>query len=74
MLNAYRTGVSFGTFTAGALIGGGLAFIVFAFKKRWGAAFLSLLACGAISFLHPIASVVTGVIALIIAIVSKNER
>ena len=46
MYGAYMMGFHFGFFLAGAFVGGILPFIIFAFKKRWGLAFLSLLICG----------------------------
>ena len=74
MYRTYMAGYYMGGFLAGALIGGIIPFIIFAVKKRWGLAFLSLLLCGLVSFIHSIASIVAGVILIICAITARNDR
>lgn len=74
MLGTYMIGFSLGRFFAGALIGGGIPFIIFAIKKQWGLAFGCLLVCGLVGFLHPIASIIAGILFLIGAIKAYNNR
>lgn len=74
MLGSYMLGFYLGKFAAGALIGGGIPFIIFAIKKQWGLGFLGLLVCGLAGFIHPIASIVVGILFLIGAIKSYNNR
>ena len=74
MYGSYMEGYYFGRFIAGALIGGIIPFIIFAVKKRWGFAFLSLLLCGLASFIHSIASIVAGVIFIICAIKASATK
>ena len=74
MFASYMIGFYSGKFFAGALIGGIIPFIVFAVKKRWGLGFLGLLVCGLVGFIHPIASIVVGILFLIGSIKAYNER
>ena len=74
MYGAYMMGRFLGFFLAGAVVGGIIPFIVFAVKKRWGLAFLSLLVCGLAGFAHSIGSIVAGVILILCAIKAENER
>ena len=74
MLGSYMMGFYLGKFFAGALIGGGIPFIVFAIKKQWGLGFLGLFVCGLVGFIHPIASIIVGVLFLIGAIKAYNNR
>ena len=63
-----------GLFSGGAVIGGIIPFIIFARKKRWGLGFLALLCCGLSSFIHPVASIVVGILFIIAAVKADNER
>ena len=74
MVTTYSIGFSLGHFFAGAVIGGLISFIIFAVKKRWGLGFLSLLTCGLVSFIHPIASIAAGIVFIICAVKTYNER
>ena len=74
MLNSYILGFYLGRFFAGAVIGGIVSFIIFAVKKRWGLGFLALLTCGLVGFIHPIASIIVGILFIIGAIKAYNER
>ena len=74
MYSTYFMSFYFGMFLGGALVGGIIPFIIFAIKKRWGLAFLSLLLCGLAAFIHSIASIVVGVVLIICAIRAYNER
>lgn len=76
-MNAYRsymTGFNTGYASAGALLGGIIPFIIFAIKKRWVLGVLSLLGCGLASFIHPIASLVAGVLFFIASIRAFDNR
>lgn len=74
MAGIYMTSFYLGRFLAGALIGGGIPFIIFAIKKQWGLAFVGLLVCGLVGFIHPVASIVAGILFLIGAIKAYNNR
>lgn len=74
MYGSYLFGYYLGKFFAGAAIGGGIPFIIFAIKKQWGLGFLGLVVCGLVGFIRPIASVIAGVLFLIGSIKTYNNR
>ena len=74
MIGMYMLGFYLGRFTAGAVIGGIISFIIFVRKKRWGLGFLALLTCGLVGLIHPIASIVIGILFIICAVKAYNER
>lgn len=65
----YIVGFYFGKIVTGALLGGLIPTIVAFCKRRWGIGALGLVVCGLASLIHSWASVVAGIIFLIIAIV-----
>lgn len=70
----YMAGYYLGQFTAGALMGGLIPFIIFAVKKQWSLGFFGLAVCGMLAFAHPVASVVAGAAFLVGAIRAYNNR
>lgn len=74
LIESYMTGISLGYAFTGALLGGIIPFIIFAIKKHWVLAALSLLGCGLAAFIHPIASLVVGVLFLIASIRVYDNR
>ena len=74
MYQSYMIGFYLGKFIAGALIGGGIPFIIYAVKKQWGLGFLALVVCGLVGFIHSIASIIAGILFLIGAIKTYNNR
>ncbi|MBR5288858.1 MAG: hypothetical protein IKU34_09780 [Clostridia bacterium] len=65
---AYMLGFYLGKFAAGAVIGGLIPFIICAVKKNWKKGLLSMLVCGLVSFIHPVASLAAGVAMIVYAI------
>jgi len=75
MMSVYMMGVYAGRFLAGAVVGGLIPFIIFAYKKRWGLALLSFLIGGAAAcYFNSIASVVSGVALIAWAILARSCR
>lgn len=68
MLEIYILGLYFGKFIAGAVVGGIGPLIIAFVKKRWGLGVAAFLLCGVAAFIHSIASIVVGVIYLIVTI------
>lgn len=74
MYASYMMGVYVGLFVMGALVGGIIPCIIFAVKKHWGLALLSPILCGFAAFFHSIASIALGIILIIYAISTPNNR
>ena len=66
-------GVYLGQILMGALIGGLIPLIIFFVKKRWGLGVTALISCGIVTLIHPIASIVVGIIFLIAAIKAEKH-
>ena len=62
MLQLYILGVYFGKFIAGAVVGGIIPLIIAFVKRRWGLGIAAFLLCGIAAFVHPIASIIVGII------------
>ena len=70
----YMIGDLLGRFAAGALIGGLVPMIIFAYKKQAGLGIFGMVSCGMLAFAHPIASIVCGIGFLVGAIRTYNNR
>lgn len=68
LLEHYLIGYNIGYFIGGALIGGLIPMIVFFIDRRFILGILCPVICGFLSFAHPLAPIIAGVILLIIAI------
>ena len=70
MLETFIVSMYLGQYLSGALIGGLIPFIIAFIKKRWGLGVMAFILCGAAALLHSVASIVVGIVFIVIAIKS----
>ena len=68
LYNAFLLGAIVGKIFTGVLIGGLIPMIIAFVKRRWGIGLAAIFLSGVASILHPVISIVVGVIFLIAAI------
>lgn len=69
LYETYLIGSKIGYFFAGAFIGGIIPMILFFVGRRFLIGVGCLLVCGLLSFIHPVASIVGGIVLLICALI-----
>lgn len=67
LLTTYLIGYYLGQFVAGAFFGGFIPMIMLIVKRRTSLGVLLLFCCGFLSFIHPLVSIILGLIILIIS-------
>ena len=73
MFHSYMIGALLGQFIMGALIGGAVPLIVAIIRRRWKLGIFALITCGVMALVHSWASIICGVVFLIIVIALKPE-